>query len=158
MPDPHREFCRWQHRTIGHYLAVQAWVRGLNCLVLVRADLEAFLGLKRFKSARVKWLKEALKPWFPHQTAYFKSAAPSSIHSLFLARVSMDKHLPSGSMTTDNRILGMAAEAPRTERFTAKDDGSEVPSHAKIVSQLSVFVAGLDVPKRRRKRRTGPKS
>jgi len=121
---------------------------------LVRDDLKAFLGLERFKSARVGWLKEDLKPWFPHQRAYIKTGAPSSIHSLFLARVPIDKHLPSGSMTNDDRIRRMAADAPRTERFTTKYDGSEVPSHKKIVSSLSVLAAGLDAPKRKRRRLT----
>ena len=152
--DPHREFCRRHHRIIGHFLAVQAWIRGLDCIVLVRGDLEAFLGLKRFKNTRVKWLKEDLKPWFPSQTPYYKSKAPSSIHSLFLARVPMGKHLPTGSMTMGQRLNEMAANAPLTERLTTKEDGSEVPSLAKIVSSLSVFAAGLDAPKRVRKRRS----
>src|SRR5260221_14598706 len=105
--DPYRELCRHHHRIIGHFLAVQAWMRGLDCIVLIRDDLEAFLGLKRFKSARVKWLREDLKPWFPSQTHYFKSSAPSSIHSLFLARVPMVRYLPSGSMTTEDRMREM---------------------------------------------------
>jgi hypothetical protein len=25
MKDPHREFCRRQHRMLAHYLAIQAW-------------------------------------------------------------------------------------------------------------------------------------
>jgi hypothetical protein len=150
MTDPHREFCRNQHRIIGHYLAVQAWVRGLDCIVLVRDDLESFLALKRFKSARVRWLKEDLKPWFPHQTAYYKTNAPSSIHSLFLSRVPIKKHLPRGSMTTEERIRGMAKDGPRTERFTTRYDGSQVPSRRKMISKLSVFAAGLDAPSRHR--------
>src|SRR5215471_12141353 len=151
--DPHREFCRNHHRIIGHFLAVPAWMRGLECIVLVRDDLEAFLGLKRFKTARVRWLMEDLKPWFPSQTPYYKTTSPSSIHSLFLARVPMKEHLPVGSMTTAERIADMDARAPRTERLTTKDDGSEVPSLPKIVSMLSVSAAGLDAPKRTRRRR-----
>ncbi len=152
MTDPHREFCRQQHRIIAHYLAVQAWMRGLDCIVLVRDDLEAFLELERFKSTRVEWLKEDLKPWFPYQTAYYKTSAPSSIHSLFLARVPIEKHLSDGSMTTEERIRRMADGSPRTERFTTKYDGSQIPSHAKMVSTLSVLAAGLDAPRRTRRR------
>ncbi len=53
-------------------------MRGLDCIVLVRGDLEAFLGLKRFKSTRVKWLKEDLKPWFSRHRSirYFLHAFP----------------------------------------------------------------------------------
>lgn len=152
MTDPHREFCRNQHRIIGHYLAVQAWVRGLDCIVLVRGDLETFLALERFKSARVDWLQEDLKPWFPHQVPFYKTGAPSSMHSLFLSRVPIKKHLPMDSMTTEERIRQMSEGASRTERFTKKSDGSQVPSRAKMVSKLSVLAAGLDTPRRYRKK------
>ena len=144
-------FCRYQHRIIGNYLALHAWVNGLDCIVLVRSDLEAFLGLQRFKSTRVKWLQEDLKPWFRYQCPYYKTHAMSSIHSLFLARIPIEKHLPKGSMTTEERIRRLDADAPRTERFSTRHDGSQVPSHAKIISKLSVFAAGLDTPRRRRR-------
>ena len=152
MTDPHREFCRNQHRIIAHYLAVQAWLRGLDCIVLVREDLESFLALERFKGTRVAWLQEDLMPWFPHQKAYYKTGVPSSIRSLFLSRVPIEKHLPTGSMTTEARICGMAEDAPQTERFTTKSDRSQVPSHAKMVSKLSVLAAGLDAPPSYRKK------
>jgi hypothetical protein len=150
--DRYREFCRRDHRIIGHFLAVQSWLRGLDCIVLVRGDLEAFFGIKRFESTRIKWLEEDLKPWFPSQTAYYRTKAPSSIHSLFLSRVPMDKYLPNRSMTTEERVERAAAHAPPIERLTTKQDGSEVPSLAKIVSSLSVFAAGLEAPKKLRKR------
>jgi hypothetical protein len=153
MIDPHRESCRRDHRIIGQSLAVQAWLRGLDCIVLVREDLEAFLGLERFKSTRIRWLKEDLKPWFQYQRPYYRTSSPSSIHSLFLARVQIDKHIGSDSMTTEERIASMAPEAPRTERLTTRRDGSQVPSLAKIVSALSVLAAGLASPKRSAKRR-----
>ena len=120
-PDPSfREGCRRHHRMIGHYLALQAWTRKLDCIVLSRLDLEAFLGLERFKSTRINWLREDLKPWFPFQEDYKKSGAPSSIHSLYLARVPISKHLPSGTMTTAARINGMGKNSPPTFAATEK--------------------------------------
>ncbi len=56
-------------------------------------------------------------------------------------------------MTTGQRLAEMESRAPRAERLTMKEDGSEIPSLAKIVSSLSVVAAGLDAPKRMRKRR-----
>ena len=90
---------------------------GLECIVLQRRDLEHFLALERFKSTRVQWLREDLRPWFPHQEAHHKSGAPSSIHSLYLSRVPMTLHLPRGSMTID--------AAAKDERFCAEN--GEVP-------------------------------
>ena len=157
MSYPHREYCRRDHRIIGQYLAEQAWLRGLDCIVLVREDLESFLGLERFDRTRILWLKEDLKPWFKYQWDSYKSSSPTSIHALFLSRVQIDKHLGSGSMTTEERIAGMAPNAPRTERLTTGRNGSQVPSLSKIVSTLSVLAAGLASPKRTAQRRNKSK-
>jgi hypothetical protein len=145
MADFHREACRRQHGMLGQYLAMQAWVRGLECIVLQRRDLEYFLGLERFKSTRVQWLREDLTPWFPHQEAHHKTGAPSSIHSLYLSRVSMGPHLPPGSMTVDVRLQKMSATAPKTEMFLAQGPWRP-PTEQAIVSQLAVISAGLAVP------------
>jgi len=141
----YRAACRRQHRVVANYLAVEAWSRVLDCIVLVREDLEKLLGLKRFKSVRVKWLRVDLAPWFPYQEPYFRSSALSSIDSLFLSRVPIAKHLPEGSMTTDERIARMVAGSPPTKRFSK--GRAKVPDEADIVARLAVLAAGLDVPK-----------
>ena len=145
--DAHREACGRQHRVLGHFLAVQSWIRRLDCIVLVRRDLEIFLGLERFKSQRIKWLKEDLKPWFEFQEAYYLTGSPSSLHSLFLSRVAISVHLPSGSMTTENRIKNMPKGSPKTERFTdVHKAGHRAPNEADIVKYLAVLDSGLSQP------------
>ncbi|HLQ78749.1 MAG TPA: hypothetical protein VK210_15430 [Terriglobia bacterium] len=153
MSDPHREFCRRQHRIIGNYLAFEAWRRGLDCIVLVREDLEAFLSLERFKGKRNHWIMEDLKPWFQYQQPYYLTNAGNSIHSLFLSRVPLKQHLPSESMTTDERIHRLGKDAPRTARFTTKNDGKQVPSETKMISKLSILAAGLGEPRQHRGKR-----
>ena len=156
--EPHREAARRQHRVLGHYLAIQAWLRNLDCVVLTRKDLEAFLGLQRFKSARVEWLKDDLVPWFEFQKAYYKSSSPSSIHSLFLSRVSMEPHLPDGSMKTDERIKKLGSKAPRTEKFILEGHPWVPPTESEMIAQLAVISSGLAVPQdyaAKRKSKTG---
>lgn len=116
----YRDACRRQHRVIANYLAVEAWSRGVDCIVLERLDLEELLGLKRFKSARVRWMLTDIKPWFPYQEPYYRSNSPSSVSSLFLSRVPISSHLPTGSMTTDQRIAGMATGSPRPRPFRGR--------------------------------------
>ncbi|PYI93623.1 MAG: hypothetical protein DME97_05035 [Verrucomicrobia bacterium] len=142
----HRNACAKQHHIIGHYLAVQAWLRGLDCIVLDRVDLEFFFGLKRFKSARVRWLKDDLLPWFPFQEDYYRTSAPSSIHSLFLARVAISTFLPPGSMRTDQRIERMATGSPKTALFFDSEWLKERPSEGDMISQLSLLAAGIATP------------
>ncbi len=126
--DPHREFCRRQHRVIGHFLALQAWTRGVDCIVLQREHLESFLGLERFKRARQEWLMEDLRPWFPHQQKIRRFGTKSSLASLFLSRVSLDEHFPRGPpMTTAQRIA----------KF----------HEATMVSQLALLASGLATPR-----------
>ncbi len=146
LNEPHRDSCRRQHRVFGHFLAVQAWLRGLDCIVLVRRDLEAFLQLERFKSVRVSWLREDLEPWFPYQEPYFQSGAMSSLHSLFVSRVPIANHLPTGTMTTEARIKAMGANAPRTARLTIDDGEHRPPNERDVVRYLAVLDSGLDAP------------
>jgi hypothetical protein len=142
----HRSECAKHHRIIGHYLAVQAWLRGLDCIVLDRVDLEFFFGLKRFKGARVRWLKDDLRPWFPYQEDYYRTGAPSSIHSLFLSRVPLATFLPGGSMRTDERIERMPGNSPKTALFFDSDWLNKRPSEGDMISQLALMAAGVATP------------
>jgi hypothetical protein len=144
--DPHRQHCQRQHRIVGHYLALQAWLRGIDCIVLRRIDLMRFLDLDRFKSARIKWLQADLKPWFPYQKPYFSASAPSSISTLFLARVPIDSHLPRGRMTAPQLIAGIAATGPRTEAFLKFGAPVFPPGEQDIIRDLCLLATGLTTP------------
>lgn len=147
MIDAHRESCRRQHRVLGHFLVVQAWLRGLDCIVLVRRDLEVFLDLKRFKGTRVEWLRADLEPWFPHQVVYNLATAASSLHALFLSRVSVESFLPLGDMGTDERIAGVMPGGPKIDRLTDEKDYSlNPPTERDIVRYLAILDSGLDEP------------
>jgi hypothetical protein len=145
MAYPYRETCRRQHRIVGNYLAMQAWLSKLDCFVLMRTDLENFIKLKKFKSTRIKWLQTDLTPWFPYQKVFRKNSALSSIQFLFLSRVPMDKFIPLGKMSVDERIKGMIHNSLPTNffKFAVKkplyDEGG-------IISKLSLFANGVDAP------------
>src|SRR6266851_4509070 len=138
--DPHREFCRRQHRVIGHFLALQAWTRGVDCIVLQREHLESFLGLERFKRARQEWLMTDLLPWFPHQVKIHRHGTPSSLASLFLSRVSLDEHFPRGSMGTAKRVAKLN---PDIRTCVFKLPGRSKAAEATVVSTLALLASGL---------------
>jgi hypothetical protein len=144
--DAHREACRRQHRVLGHYLAVQAWLRGLECIALEREDLEAYLGLERFKSERIKWLIEDLAPWFPHKSNFYKSNSESSLHSMFLSRVPIGKWLPADSMTTADRVKAISSDSPRTGLFFVPKKGLKRIRETDVVRYLAVLDSGLLSP------------
>lgn len=142
----HRDSCKRLHRIVANYLAVQAWTGQLDCLVLDRQDLEHFLQLERFKSSRVEWLQEDMRPWFPHQAAFYRSGSPSSIHSLFLSRVPIEEHLSSETMTTPERIALMAHDAPPTALYSSWRP--KRPTEEEMIAELTFFSNGLRVPLR----------
>lgn len=143
----HRQACQRQHRVLGHFLAMQAWLRGVECLALERLDLEMFLGLKRFKEERVRWVGADLKPWFPHQVILEQGSSGFSLHSLYLSRVPINQWLPDGKMTTDARIAAMASEAPKTEAFASPAKGKRRLKESDIVRYLALLDSGLTLPK-----------
>jgi len=144
MTDPHRDECRRLHRLIGHYLAIQTWARKLDCIVLTRPDLASLLGLEKFKSARVKWFRADLEPWFPFQVQCNKTGALSSIHSLFLSRVPIEAFVPKGTMTTASRVKAMRSNAPPTGHL--RKEGDRLPSAMDMATYNALLAAGLRKP------------
>ena len=144
--DSHRQACQRQHRVLGHFLAIQAWLRGLECFAIERSQLEVFLGLERFKSQRIRWLKQDLAPWFPHQVAFFRSNAESSLSTLYIARVPIESWFSEESLTTEERIAELDDNAPKTEVFSAPPKGRRYLKKADIAQYLALLDSGLEPP------------
>ena len=144
--DAYREASRRQHRVLGHFLAVQAWLRGLECIALEREDLKAFLDLEPFKSERIRWLKEDIAPWFPHTSTICMAHSESSLHSLFLARIPIEDWLPNGTLTTRERIKALPKEAPKTALFFSHRRRAKRVREVDVVRYLAVLDSGLGQP------------
>jgi hypothetical protein len=130
---------------VAHYVAVEAWTRGLDCVVLERRHLEKMLGLERFKSVRIAWMQQDFEPWFPYQEPFFSTRARSSIGSIFLSRVPLEGVLPAGAMTVAQRVAGAGKAGIRIGVLFGNRNRS-APSESSIVSRLAVLAAGLEAP------------
>src|SRR5262245_58210824 len=97
MTDPHRNFCQRQHRILVHFLAIQAWTHGLECIAVDRDYLRKFFGLWNFKRTRIDWLIADAQPWFPYIELYWYSSG--ALASIFFSRVPMESFLPPGRMS-----------------------------------------------------------
>lgn len=146
MTDPHREFCRRHQRIIAHYLALVAWIRGLDCIVLERSVLRQLLGLRQFKSTRVEWLMEDMSSWFAFIEAFYSTRAKSSIHSLWLSRIDLSD-LPKGSLSTLNRIEFASENGLRAGVFA--NHAREVSRLEEMVGHLALLADGLATPMER---------
>ncbi len=112
-----REGARRQHRAISLFAVVQCWLHTLDGVAFQRPDLQRLLGLERFKLARVEWLEEDLKEFFPYIRTYWLSKRNNSLGSLIVARVPIAEALPLGTMTTEARLKGIPAGGPRLALF-----------------------------------------
>lgn len=112
-----REGARRQHRTASLFAVLQCWLRNLDGLAFDRDHLERLIGLQRFKRARVDWLQEDLKEFFPHQVVFWYAGKESSFGSLFISRVPLEGILPNGEMTDEKRISLMPENGPRIAMF-----------------------------------------
>jgi hypothetical protein len=150
--EAYREYCRAQHRAIGHYLASRAWLLGVDCIVLERKDLEALLDLKRFKQERLHWLERDLLPWFPHQKPLYYSKKPGRpLASVYLSRVSFDK-LPDGlmsrTMNTALRVARMNEQDCGPKAALLRERNAQPVTLVDIAAELAVSMTGLVAPKR----------
>lgn len=145
---PYDEYYRRQHRIVGYYLALQAWLRNLDCIVLNRSDLQTFLNITNTGEDRIKQFTADNKPWFKFHKAYYRRGSKTYIRSLFLSRVDISPYLPSGLMGVEQRIAKTvtAGGAIRIEQFSKSDGLHKVPPEKDMVSDLALFATGLKTP------------
>src|SRR6266513_1768191 len=117
---PYDEHYRRRHRIVGHYLAITAWIRGLDCIVLDRNDLQSLLSISNTGEDRVKQFVEDIKPWFQFNKPYYRPGSKTFVKSLFLSRAKLDSYLPKGRMGVDQRIARATTPngALKIERFS----------------------------------------
>ncbi len=131
----HRSACQRQHRVLGHYIAVQAWLRGLDCIAVERQDLEKYLALERFKSERIKWLLDDL-------TTVQLGVLVECAVILALSHPAWCKWLP----TAAQRIAKIAEDAPKTALFFEPGTGKKRVQEADVVRYLAILDSGLSAP------------
>src|SRR5665213_3143890 len=88
----YRDSCERRHRVIANYLAVRAWWRGADCVVLSREILREILGVDRLKEIRLTWFQEDIKRWFPYSNVR-RAWMTNAVNSVFLARTKVDMDL-----------------------------------------------------------------
>lgn len=135
--DTYREANRRSHRLLGHYLALTAWIRGVDCVAVVKDELFPFLGLKkRMEMERIKWLTEDAKPLFPYSW-WTQSKKTGGYSTLFLSRLRFPKDARLGFLVNEDRIKQFEAAG-------LKGSLIELPTEAEMVRLLSSAMVGLE--------------
>ncbi|EOV6284663.1 hypothetical protein ACOQ0N_004598 [Vibrio parahaemolyticus] len=124
------------HRVLGAYLAMSAWKKGADCVILQRSTLLSFLKLERMKNKRIDWLKEDLKYLFhyAHTTSYTKTRTYAD---LYLSRVKIPKGKDVwGSMSTEERIQ-------KLKELNIEAEVIELPSETRLLSKMALVSNGV---------------
>ena len=80
------------HRTVGVYLALKAWTRGFDCIVLSRNDLLRFFDMKFTPRDRMEQIEKDVRPWFQgFVTSRPRPNNPTFVNYLFLIRREKDE-------------------------------------------------------------------
>ncbi|MGB8275346.1 MAG: hypothetical protein WCF16_08790 [Alphaproteobacteria bacterium] len=140
--DPHRAFTQRRHRIIGQYVALQAWIRGLDCIVLQRRHLLALLHIERIEGARLDTFKADVSPWFPRSEVFYSPPERNTFASIFMSRFSLSD-VPGEAMSDEDRIGYIRNAGIFTGDY--HDDHWPFWEHD-IVTMLSLMASGLTIP------------
>jgi hypothetical protein len=127
--DVYREFTKRTHRTMATYLAIVAWTRDLDCVVIDREEIVRFWGLsKRVEKQRLEWLKSDIQHFFPYVEALNFTSGTKKFGSLYFARRQFPKKSFDAAMADKKRALSLTEKGFHTELVP-------VPTELEIMTQ-----------------------
>jgi hypothetical protein len=117
------------------YLAMTAWIKKVDCVVLQRSQLLPFLGLERMKNVRVDCLQTDLRSLFPYYDTLVESKT-GNYATLYLSRVPFLEGCFRGHVSDENRIKILN---------TAGLDAAivEIPAEREMVANLANAIHGV---------------
>src|SRR5688572_30564009 len=101
--ETYREAHRRRHRLLGSYLALSAWTKGVDCVVIQRDELLGFLELQTMQDTRIAWVKQDIKSLFPYSFTT-EDDTTSVYRTFFLSRSPFPKKLRLATMEDDERV------------------------------------------------------
>ena len=132
----YREAQRRRHRTLGLYLALEAWKRGFDCVALRRSQLLPFLGLKRMWNQRVDWLAEDVHSYFPFH--WRTVTQPGNVYAtIYLSRRKLPLETTDGRMSDDARVTLMSKKGLSSGLIA-------VPKESDLVAQIARLSHGME--------------
>lgn len=140
-----------QDRIFGLYLAIKAWHNSLDCVVLSRKDLLQFFDMETTPTDRMEQFREHIEPWFRGYKPYYRENDKIYVNFLFLVRGKDVSHLPSSPNLSDIKVVrklinNTDPNLPKTALFGDLADDHKVPTHGKMVAELSKLITGLTAP------------
>jgi hypothetical protein len=153
----HREYCQRQHRIVRNWLASQAWLRGIDCIVITSENIKGLFKLKKLEYSRIADFIKDVKPWFRYSKKIWTGRSPSGIFQfVFLSRVeisisgneltfpsSQQRNLPPKEIK--GKITELKDSLPRIELLEFLN--TTLPTETEIVSEQCLLAVGLEYPR-----------
>jgi hypothetical protein len=150
-----REIKRYRlrlHRIVSLYLALKAWCRDVNCIVLSRSELLNFSDMESTPASRMAEIQKDMKPWFKGFNCYYRENDHTYVHWLFLSQSEDLSFLPPRSnLSTSSAVVrrlidGSGSGATKVALLSEILDDSGVPTQKDMVTELTLLTAGLRSP------------
>ncbi|WP_228520374.1 hypothetical protein, partial [Vibrio parahaemolyticus] len=134
--DAYRESQKRLHRVLGTYLALVAWKKRADGIVIKREHLLNFLKITRMQNVRVDWMKDDLMHLFRYTgNTYFSSSGTYA--ELYLSRVPIPKGIFYEKMSTEKRIKLFKEKG-------IKIISVEPPEEKELIKKVALITAGVE--------------
>ena len=130
----YRDACRRSHRILASYLALWAWSKAVDCIVIDRQELFSYLGIKAMRGQRLQWLAKDIRDLFPYTKALYKGTGAHA--STYLSRLEFPRDTFKGRMYDEERIKEL-------ERGGLRAADVKLPREGRIVVFLASAAAGV---------------
>jgi hypothetical protein len=140
------------HRIVSLYLALRAWCRNVNCIVLSRSELLKFFDMESTPAARMAEIQKDMTPWFKGFKAYYRENDHTYVHWLFLSQSEDLSFLPPGSnLSTSSAVVrklidGSGSGATKVALLSDILEDGGIPTQKDMVAELALLTAGLRSP------------
>jgi hypothetical protein len=132
------EFISRSNRTLGAYLSMIAWVRKLDCVIVVRDDIMEYWGLSsRIEDKRINKLKVDIAKYFPFVNSLITTGSRKRA-SIYMSRI----QLPNEMMKIP---LADMERAKILNENGIKTGAIKLISEAEALQKLISAIHGLEV-------------
>lgn len=125
------------HKSLGMYLAIKAWLKGVDCIAIDRDEIKSHFGIKSLSTQRVAELAADVKDLFPFCVILHPTR--NTVGTVCLSRSKLP-FLYEGMII--DPIVGMkriTSEGIKLVRI-------KLPTPETVVSDLALMTNGFDVP------------
>jgi len=130
----YRNACRRSHRILGSYLALLAWKKEVDCVIVAQDELFDYLGIKAMRKQRLRWLVHDIKDLFPHAQALYRSTRGHV--STYLSRLKFPAGAFDERMYDDERVHVLREGGLRTVDIS-------LPSEDRMAAFLAFTAIGV---------------